>query len=490
MALSQKLDLRQGQSLVMSPQLQQAIKLLQLSNLELAAAIEEECERNPLLERDGDDGAASGSEDGPMDASAAETSMLEAPGAAAEDMDAAREDMAPDEPADFAPAIADGSRSDWSNIGAGLQHGDSDFEEMVAQVPSLAEHLRRQVSLAPLSDIERLVAIALIDEVDEWGYFRGDLRAIADRLGCSWLTAERTLKVMQGFEPTGVMARTISECLALQLAERGRLDPAMRALLDHLDLVARRDYPKLELLCGVDREDILDMIAEIKTLTPKPGLGFGAGEHGAIIPDVFVRQGPGGEWIIELNGDSLPRVLVNHAYQTKVLRSATRADDRERIQEWAQSANWLVKSLDQRARTILKVTSEIVRQQDAFLLRGIEWLRPLNLKIVANAVDMHESTVSRVTSGKYVATPRGIFELKYFFNGAVASNDGGDSLSAEAVRFKIKALIDQEAPHEALSDDRIVEILKDQGIDIARRTVAKYREAMNIPSSVLRRRLA
>ncbi len=293
---------------------------------------------------------------------------------------------------------------------------------------------------------------------------------------------------MQGFEPTGVGARDLAECLALQLRENGHCDPAMEALLARLDLVARRDIAGLSAHCGVDAEDIADMIAEIRGLTPKPGLAFGSEPVQPVVPDVFVKEGPDGAWHVELNSETLPRLLVNSRYYAKVSSTARDKDAKNYLTDCLNNANWLVKSLDQRARTILKVASEIVRQQDGFLTYGVRHLRPLNLRTVADAITMHESTVSRVTSNKYIATPRGVFELKYFFTAAIQSVNGAESHSAEAVRDRIREMIENEAG-EILSDDRIVALLTADGVNIARRTVAKYREAMRIPSSVERRRL-
>jgi RNA polymerase sigma-54 factor len=295
------------------------------------------------------------------------------------------------------------------------------------------------------------------------------------------------LAILQSFEPSGVCARDLAECLAIQLRERDRLDPAMAMLIRHLDLVARRDFAALRKLCGVDDEDLADMLREVRALDPKPGSAFGAAVLQPVVPDVVVRAAADGSWRIELNAETLPRVLVNQSYYARVARGS-KGEDRAYLTECLQTANWLVKSLDQRAKTILKVATEIVRQQDAFLTHGVEHLRPLNLKTVAEAIAMHESTVSRVTSNKYMATPRGLFELKYFFTAAIASSEGGEAHSAEAVRHRIRTLIDAEPADEVLSDDALVKILRDGGIDIARRTVAKYREALRIPSSVQRRR--
>jgi RNA polymerase sigma-54 factor len=293
----------------------------------------------------------------------------------------------------------------------------------------------------------------------------------------------------QSFEPAGVMARDLGECLALQLREKDRLDPAMATLLDNLERLARHEYDALKSLCGVDNEDLDDMISEIRELTPKPGMAFGHDSARAVEPDVFIRQAPDGSWQVELNSETLPRVLVNNRYYNEIHTAARTENEKSFITECSQNASWLVKSLDQRARTILKVASEIVRQQDMFLANGVAYLRPLNLKTVADAIGMHESTVSRVTSNKFVSTPRGMFELKYFFTSAIPSAGGGEAHSAEAVRHRIKTLIGQETLADVLSDDKLVDLLRDEGIEIARRTVAKYREALNIPSSVQRRRI-
>jgi len=285
------------------------------------------------------------------------------------------------------------------------------------------------------------------------------------------------------------MAQSVPECLKLQLVERNRFDPVMAALIDHLEMLARRDLAGLRRICGVDDEDLAEMIAELKSLNPRPGAQFGAEPSPAVVPDVFVRPDASGGWRIDLNSDTLPRILVDQRYHARVTAGARSDQEKAYLNDALSQANWLIKSLDQRARTILKVSSEIVRQQDAFFVHGVEYLRPLNLKTVAEAVGMHESTISRVTSNKYIATPRGVFELKFFFTSSIASNDGTAAHSAESVRFKIKSLIDGEkATGEILSDDRLVELLKEAGVDIARRTVAKYREALRIPSSVERKR--
>jgi RNA polymerase sigma-54 factor len=285
-----------------------------------------------------------------------------------------------------------------------------------------------------------------------------------------------------------VCARNLTECLTIQLKERNRFDPAMAALVGRLDLLAKRDLAALRRLCGVGDEDLAEMIAEIRALNPKPGLAFGSTAVQPIVPDVFVRPGPDGGFMVELNTDTLPKVLVNQVYHAKLAKNPANESAKSYLAENLQSATWLMRALDQRAKTILKVSTEIVKQQDGFFTRGVQHLRPLNLKTIADAISMHESTVSRVTANKYMATTRGIFELKYFFTSAIASSDGGDAHSAEAVRHRIRQLIEDERASDVLSDDTIVEKLREAGIDIARRTVAKYREALRIPSSVQRRR--
>ncbi|MGA0546885.1 RNA polymerase factor sigma-54 [Brevundimonas sp. VNH65] len=499
--VGQRLEIRQGQGLVITPQLQQAIKLLQLSNQELEAFVEAEMERNPLLQRDEPTPDVSESGDGvasePASVEAGELSFSDQAAAERGQAVDARED---DLYGDAAPGertsdrMADEAQpglSDWTSAGkggGGLIDGDSERPDH--REPTLWEHLQAQASSAGFSPGDHAIALTLIDMTDEGGYLRGELAEVADRLGCDLDKIEAVLAVCHGFEPTGIMARSVPECLRLQLVERNRFDPAMAALIDNLDLLARRDLPGLRQACGVDAEDLGEMIAELKALTPRPGAGFGGEPAQTVIPDVHVRADPAGGWKVELNADTLPRLLVDKRYHATVAAGARSETEKAYVADIAAQANWLVKSLDQRAKTILKVASEIVRQQDAFLAFGVEFLRPLNLKTVADAIGMHESTVSRVTSNKYVSTPRGVFELKFFFTAAIQSMDGSASHSAEAVRHRIKTLIDDEGRDgDVLSDDRIVEILNEAGIDIARRTVAKYREALRIPSSVQRRRM-
>jgi RNA polymerase sigma-54 factor len=333
-----------------------------------------------------------------------------------------------------------------------------------------------------------MIGAYLIGLLNETGYLIADLSAVAEQLGASLVRVEKALELLQTFEPAGVFARSLKECLAIQLRERDRLDPAMAALIENLELLARRDFAALRQLCGVDHEDLIDMVGEIRKLDPKPGNAFGSVVAQSVIPDVSVRLANDGTWLVELNSETLPRVLINSQYYANVARGATRADDKLYLSECHSNATWLIKSLDQRARTILTVAREIVRQQDAFLVHGVQALKPLNLRNVAEEVGIHESTVSRVTSNKYIATPRGAFEMKYFFTTAIASSEGGEAHSAEAVRHRIREMIGSEGTDKVLSDDMIVAMLREAGIDIARRTVAKYREALGIASSVQRRR--
>jgi len=500
MSLGQRLELRQGQGLVITPQLQQAIKLLQLSNLELEAVVEAELERNPLLlredgdpagENDADPGEGSREERGELELSDRDTIQANS------DLDASEGDVYGDDaPSVREPAPAadmgDGPMVDWSRAGkgGGFDADGDTLDRALNREKTLHEHLTDQALIAGLSAPEMAVAQILIDGVDDGGYLRADLGEVAERLGCSMELIERVLKICQGFEPTGVMARSVPECLRLQLIERNRFDPAMEALIENLELLARRDLSALRRVCGVDDEDLADMIRELKALTPRPGAAFGAEPQAGIVPDVFVRQDLSGGWRVDLNTDTLPRVLIDQSYHARVSGSARSDQEKTYLNECMSQANWLIRSLDQRARTILKVSAEIVRQQDGFFVHGVEYLRPLNLKTVAEAVGMHESTISRVTTNKYISSPRGVFELKFFFTSAIAAADGSESHSAESVRHKIKTLIDGEKTSgEILSDDRIVEILKEAGVDIARRTVAKYREALRIPSSVERKRM-
>ncbi len=492
MTINQRLDLRQAQSLVMTPQLQQAIKLLQLSNQELSEYVEREIEQNPLLERD--DGPEPDVSERTIDSAADGADATASSDISSEIALGSNLPEAADSPVDADDGNLYESAEDYSSWRTNSGGGDFDEdnrsieETTAAKLPTLREHLFDQLSVDIEDPVDRLIGSHLIDMLDESGYLTGDLAELAQQLGCPIERVNATLKQVQRFDPAGVFARSLGECLAFQLAERDRLDPAMQAMLDRLDLLAKRDLPQLMKVCGVDTEDLKEMIAEIKTLNPKPGSAFDSSMIQPVVPDIVMRPQPGGDWIIELNSETLPRVLVNTRYYARITKDAKKKEEKDYLSERYQAANWLVKSLHQRATTILKVAGEIVRQQDAFFRHGIQHLKPLILRDIADAISMHESTVSRVTTNKHMATPRGLYELKYFFTAAIQSSSGGEAHSAEAVRSRIKGLIDGEKVEDVLSDDKLVEMLRSDGVDIARRTVAKYREAMKIPSSVQRRR--
>ncbi len=522
MPASQRLELNQSQSLVMTPQLQQAIKLLQLSHLELADYVNHELEQNPLLERDdgsqfdGEEARGAGDAGEPSAASESVAGQEpDEPPALPDSLHQSQSETLPhgddapldtdyenvfnhDGPSEHHFAAEDNSGAtapnrdstmgDWQKTPA-ASSADHEFslENRLSDSKTLKQHLLDQLQIAGRGPADQLIGSHIIDMLDEAGYVAGDLEALAGLLGCEADRIHQTLALLQEFDPTGVCARDLPECLALQLKEQDRFDPAMACLVGNLDLLAARELTALRKQCGVDEEDFAEMLAELKALDPKPGLSFEAGASEPLVPDILMWARPDGNWALELNPETLPRVLVNETYFAEVSAKTRDKRDRGYLQEQYQSANWLIKSLHQRATTILKVASEIVRQQDAFFRKGVHHLKPLTLKNIATEIEMHESTVSRVTANKYIVSPRGTFELRYFFTAAIAGLNG-EAHSAESVRQRIKLLIDSEAPKKILSDDSIVEILRGDGVDIARRTVAKYREAMRIPSSVQRRK--
>ena len=490
MALSPRLDLRQSQSLVITPQLQQAIKLLQLSSIELAEYIDQELESNPLLETDDvrDDGALTESAGNADDRSEDGLSVIDSvDGQDESPMDV--ESGIADNDAGLADAGEVGYDTNSSEAwGASGQGGEMpDLERTLADAPDLNGHLVQQLNLAISDPADRFIGMYLIDQLDESGYIRSDLAEAAEQLGVPLTRVEGVLAILQRFDPPGIFARDLKECLKLQLVDRNRFDPAMAAFIANIELLAARDLRKLRDICAVSIEDLQDMITEVRALDPKPALRFERTINGTVIPDVIMNPLPDGGWRMELNSDTLPRVLVNRSYVTTIGKLQTK-EDKQFLAERLQSANWLVKALHQRAETILKVATELVKQQDAFFRHGVTHLRPLIMRDIAEAIEMHESTVSRVTTNKYMATPRGIFELKYFFTQSLPSSGGTETHSAEAVRHRIKVMIDAEAADDILSDDRIVDVLREGGVEVARRTVAKYRDSLNIPSSVQRRR--
>jgi RNA polymerase sigma-54 factor len=468
MSAMQRLELRQGQSLTMTPQLVQSIKLLQLSHAELAAYVEAELERNPLLQ----EGEATGETPVPSLAD-----FLRAKQKA----EAAGPRIIPGSPRSpgEAPPASSGQAA-----GAGHSELKPEMGDVLARATSLSEHLEAQLDLATIDPKLRLIGEHLIHNLDEAGYFIEDLEELAARLQVAPEEAEAALRLIQSFEPSGVGARNLAECLSIQLRERDRLDPAMQALLAHLRLVARQDFATLRRVCGVDQEDLADMLAEIRRLEPKPGLAFTPAPIDVLVPDVLVRTAQDGGFTVELNPETLPRILLNRTYYAEVAKVVRKDEDKSFLSDCLQTASWLTRSLDQRAKTILTVAAEIVRQQEGFFRQGVAALRPMTLRSVAEAIGMHESTISRVAANKAIGTERGTHPMKFFFSAATGEGEH----SAKAVRHRIRQLVETESPTDVLSDEAIAQKLKSAGIQVARRTVAKYREALRIPSSADRRR--
>jgi RNA polymerase sigma-54 factor len=479
MALGPRLDLRQSQSLVMTPQLQQAIKLLALSNLELDAYLAEALEGNPLLDTASPDSEGA-SDDAPEgDAAPVEAATLDADQALSSDS-GATDDLDVD-------LGVESFHHDSASDSVGLS-GDGegiDFDSFAGEEDDLHAHLLAQVGES-FDGLEALIAEQLVAMIDEAGYLRADLSELAQRLGVPLALVEAVLARVQCFDPSGVGGRDLAECIAIQAREADRYDPAMATMIAHLDLVAKGAFPQLKRICGVDDEDLADMIRELRGYDPKPGLRFGGSPTQAVVPDLYVRQVAKG-WAVEINGGTLPRLLVNRRYYTELATGAA-AKNKAWLSEQLAGANWLVRALDQRQRTIVKVASAIVKQQEGFFLHGVAHMRPLTLRQVAEEIGMHESTVSRVTSNKYLSCARGLFELKYFFSSGISATEGDGAVSSESIKSRIKAMIEGEDAKAILSDETIAQKLSAEGHDIARRTVVKYREAMGYGSSVQRRR--
>ncbi|MBY0581481.1 MAG: RNA polymerase factor sigma-54 [Sphingomonas sp.] len=491
MSLAPRLDLRQSQSLVMTPQLQQAIRLLALSNLEVEAFIAEEIEKNPLLEtgapEDDSPIAEPDSPPAPRDEPASADELIMGAGESGEaalDVDFSAETFHHDSAADSGGM--DGTLGLNGAAGSAASEDGPDFDSFADTGLTLADHLLAQAGTA-VSGADMFIAAHLIDQIDDCGYLTAPLIEIAGRLGVPLARVESILAIIQTFDPTGVGARDLAECLALQAKEADRYDPCMARLIDNLDLLARGDIARLKRLCGVDDEDMADMIRELRHYDPKPGCRYGGEPAQPVVPDIYVARRKDG-WAIEINSATLPRLLVNRSYYAELSTGPQNKASKAWLTECLASANWLVKALDQRQRTIIRVATEIVKQQEAFFLYGVAHLKPMTLRQVADVIEMHESTVSRVTSNKYLMCERGLYELKYFFTSAIQASDGGDAVSAEAVKNAIRTLIAAEDAGAILSDDTLVDLLKEKGFDIARRTVAKYREALGIGSSVQRRR--
>jgi len=449
--------------------------MLQLNNLDLAAYLENELEHNPFLEKDESISEGEGESEQPQDATSGDVSNT------MDSFDAG---------------------TSMANMGSGgstkFDHFDNDLENRIEDRKNLRTHLMEQLAIAVTDNRDRAIAALIVDRLDESGYLRESPDEIATSLGCSIDRVESLVKILRQFDPTGIFARDLPDCLAMQLQEKDRLDPAMQALLDNLKLLADAEFDQLKKRCGVDDEDLRDMIAEIRALNPKPAAGFDYVIAQTAIADVLMEALPkhvGGGWKVKLNHETLPRVLINQDYVAIVQKQADNKADKKFLHDRLHSANWLIRAMDQRAQTILKVASATIEAQYGFFLYGVEFLKPLTLREIAEEVGVHESTVSRVTIDKYIGTPRGLFPLKYFFGSGVSSGSsgtsfatGGTDIAAEAIKAKIKNMIAAEEPGDILSDDTLAEMLQEQGIEIARRTVAKYREAMNILSSPGRRK--
>ncbi|TCD06880.1 RNA polymerase sigma-54 factor [Erythrobacteraceae bacterium CFH 75059] len=471
MALSARLEMRQSQTLVMSPQMQQAVKLLALSNLELETFIAQSLSANPLLEV-GDTAAEPAAE---PDAIAAEPS--------ADGFGTGHDAL------DLEETWNGGGRDDgaWgSDSYAGGADAPAEPDARAASLPTLSEHLAAQIAGAAFDRREAQLAMAVIGELDEAGYLATPLDALAREHGVPVAEMERALKRVQSLDPPGIGARTLAECLALQARDADRYDPCMARLIDNLDLVARGEVERLKRLCEVDDEDLADMLAELRRYDPKPGCRFGGCGDEAIVPDVLVLP-RGADWEVRLNEATLPRLVVNRPYYLELRNGCPGKAARRWLDEQLQEANWIIRALDQRQKTILKTAAAIIRHQAGFFRQGVAAMRPLTLREVAQDIAMHESTVSRVAANKYLSCPFGTFELRYFFSSGVAAEGDGEA-SSEAVKARIRALIAAEAPDAVLSDDALVAVLRTEGYDLARRTVAKYREALGLGSSVQRRR--
>ena len=480
MGLGPSLSIRQSQQLVLTPQLAQAIKLLQLSNLELDAYIAEELSKNPLLESRADDQDGEQAAGDFVDDESDSDEAAEEPGADSLMLGQAEDDR-PLDVDSTSEALETDSFADVVTSSGGDEAFD--FDRLEYSPGSLAEYLLDQ--LHGYSGAEGDLARIIAETLDDTGYLTVPLTDIAEATGESAERIESALAIVQGLDPAGVGACSLAECLALQAKAADRYDPAMARLIDNLELLSKGRTADLKRICGVDDEDLADMIRELRAYDPKPGCQFSVAAAEDVTPDVFVRKTRAG-YAVELNQATLPRVLVNRRYYQELKSGPQDKQSRAWLSECLASANWLVKALDQRARTIVKTVSEIVTRQQGFFDRGVSALKPMTLREVAEAIGMHESTVSRVTSNKYLLCDRGLYELKYFFGSGVASAEG-EGAAAQAVKAAIKELIDAES--EILSDDAIAALLKQRGFDVARRTVVKYREAMGIGSSIQRRRL-
>lgn len=489
MAITPKLEIKQSQSLLMTPQLRQAINLLQMSNLELSSVIEQELASNPLLEREDDFLNQDNEKEQTIDDYASETEdNVDTP------LDIDIDNTFDDDGSDC-EGYETANDYDWQDYAKNKdkRHSPEEdydfFEQKLSSTKSLYQHLSEQIQISLADTKEKIIAFRLMSFLDESGYFRGDTKKIAAILHTEESNVTKVLNKLKEFEPSGIFAENLAECIALQLKEKDRLDIKMQTLLQNLDLLGKREYKRLQKKLNVDEGDLKEMILDIQSTNPKPALEYEQKETDYIIPDVFVRRNKYGEYYVELNSRSLPRVLIDQRYYKEIKRQSEKNKEAKKyLKTQSGSASFLIRALRQRADTILRISEEIVKTQRDFFENGIESLKPMALKDIAEAVEMHESTVSRVTANKYMHTPLGIFELKYFFSSAAGSYSGEDNQSTTAIKHKIKQMIENEDPKKILSDDKISELLAREGLKVARRTVAKYRESLKIAPSSERKR--
>ncbi|MGH7392025.1 MAG: RNA polymerase factor sigma-54 [Candidatus Rokuibacteriota bacterium] len=485
MAMETRLSLRQSQRVVMTPLLQQAIQLLQLSTLELQEVVQKELLENPLLEEvptdnaDAPEPGAAATPDAPAPAApAAEPAPLEPPPV---DKERGTDDL----PFDLTAVMFDDHEE--RSLVAQEDRDDLPFENMVRSQSSLADHLDEQLRMVTEDELVRRIGTEIIGNLDEDGYLRAEVAEIAQRCRTTGEAVEKVLVLVQGFDPTGVAARSIQECLLIQLTSDPNPDPVSVEIVEqHFEDLSRRRYPDIARALKLSLDRVMESVEEIMGLEPKPGRRFGGSDSRYIVPDVVVHK-MGNEYVVVLNEDGIPRLRVNSLYRSLLRSSGSSGDDaRQYVEQKLRSAMWLIKSVDQRQRTLRKVTQSIVKFQREFLDKGLAYLRPLSLRDVGEDIGMHESTISRVTTNKYVETPQGLFELKFFFHSGIASGDG-EMVSSVSVKKMIQDLLANEDPSKPLSDQEVAQILKGRALVIARRTVAKYREELGILPSHQRR---
>ncbi|MFT4560776.1 MAG: RNA polymerase sigma-54 factor [Gammaproteobacteria bacterium] len=494
--MKQSLQLKLGQHLTMTPQLQQAIRLLQLSSLELSVEVQDALDSNMMLELDEDSGA---SDDGTFAEPAAATESHDSEqgddGADIDNIPTTTEDIPADLPVD----------SDWEEIYDGPEPagatpsssgGQTDFESIRSAEETLREHLLWQLNLLPMTETDRAIGFTIIDLLDDDGYFKSDFEMVCDTINSVDGAAididevAAVLKQIQGLDPAGIAARDLRECLTLQLSQFDPSTPwlneAKQICAHHLDVLGSRDFGQVMRRLKVSQNELRQIIDLIQSTNPRPGAVFNEQPAEYIVPDVYVRKSKG-RWVVELNGESLPQIRVN-PYYASMIRRADNSPDNSSLKSHLQEAKWFIKSLQSRSETLLRVATAIVERQQGFLEYGEEAMKPLVLHDIAEILGMHESTISRVTTRKYMHSPRGIYELKFFFSSHVATTLGGEA-SSTAIRAVIKKLIAAENTEKPLSDSKLANLLSDQGVTVARRTVAKYREAMHIRPSNERKQL-